>query len=351
MANILILGAGAMSSAFSTPCSDKGHNVTIVGTHLENDFIDKMQSIECLHPALNLKLPKKVKLKKYEEFNNEINKKIDLIVLGVNSKGIEWASNEISKCSNNKVPILMLTKGLSIFDNNYQTLLDKVKLLLENKKFNNPNISVVGGPCLASGLAHRVHSSVIFANLNLNRAKFLKDLLSNDYYHISVTDDVIGVEVCAAIKNIFSMAVGASEGLCSNKISSKYKEINFLNTAASVIRQSIYEMNLFTTSLHGKSETVSGLAGLGDLYVSSAGGRNSKMGKYIGHGMSYSQAKKEKMKNITVEGADLAFEIGSKVKKDFNIRQTPILLGMIDAICDDKSLKIEWNFFNENLND
>ena len=78
-------------------------------------------------------------------------------------------------------------------------------------------------------------------------------------------------------------------------------------------------MEIFVEFLKGEKETVKGLAGLGDLYVSSAGGRNSKMGAFIGEGNIFSQVKKSKMSNITVEGADLIFEIGNKVKQDFDI--------------------------------
>ena len=67
---------------------------------------------------------------------------------------------------------------------------------------------------------------------------------------------------------------------------------------------------IFSEFLKGKKETVKGLAGLGDLYVSVAGGRNSKMGAFLGEGIVFSEAKKDKMPNVTVEGADLIFEIG-----------------------------------------
>jgi glycerol-3-phosphate dehydrogenase (NAD(P)+) len=351
MSKILIIGAGVMASAFSIPCADKGHEVTIIGTHLENEFIDKITSNDNLHPVFLTQIPKNVKYFKFEKLAGEIKKEIDLIVLGVNSKGLEWASNEIGKFTNNKIPILMLTKGLSVSSNKYELLVDKLKSLLDKKGFKEANISIVGGPCLAGGLANRVHSSVIIANSNLDTARWLKNLLSADYYHISITNDVIGVEVCSAIKNIYSMVIGASEGLCSKQISNKYKEINYLNTAASVMRQSIYEMQIFTKFLNGKSETVIGLAGLGDLYVSSAGGRNSKIGKFIGHGMTFSEAKNQKMKNVTIEGADLAFEIGTKVKKDFDIQQLPLMISMINTICDNKKLNIEWDNFKENKNE
>ena len=144
------------------------------------------------------------------------------------------------------------------------------------------------------------------------------------------------------------MIIGASEGLCSDSISKEYKKINFLNTAASILRQSVYEMEIFTQFLGGKKETVMGLAGLGDLYVSAAGGRNSKMGKFIGDGMSFHDAKKNKMPNDTIEGAELAFEIGKKIKTDFSKNEIPLMFSMINTICDDKPLLVDWKLFKEN---
>ena len=105
-------------------------------------------------------------------------------------------------------------------------------------------------------------------------------------------------------------------------------------------------MEVFTEFLKGKKETVKGLAGLGDLYVSAAGGRNSKMGSFIGEGIIYSEAKKTKMPNVTIEGAELIFEIGKKVKEDFNKKKLPLMISLIDAILEDKILKINWENFN-----
>ena len=341
MANILILGAGSMGTAFSFPCSDNGHSVSIVGTHLENDFIDQIISSK-KHPALNCEISKNVTFSKFEKFQEEINKKIDLVVVAVVSKGIEWASVELSKVINNNVPILILTKGLSINNNNYEVLAHKMERLLKKNGIKETNISAAGGPCLAKELANKAHTSVVFANNDIKVVEQISKLVSTDYYHVSTSNDVIGVETCAAIKNIFSMAVGASQGLCD---STKSKEKNYLNTAAALIQESIYEMIIFVEKLKGKKETVIGLAGIGDLYVSADGGRNSKMGEYLGLGMKFKEAKKTKMPNITVEGADLALEIGAKVKKDFDIKTLPLMISMINTICEEKSLKVDWKNF------
>ena len=341
MANILVLGAGSMGTAFSFPCSDNGHLVSIVGTHLENDFIDKINSTK-KHPALDCEVAKNVKFLKFEKLKEELNKKIDLIVVAVVSKGIEWASSEISKVLKNNIPILILTKGLAINNNNYEVLAHKMERLFKQNGVKETNISAAGGPCLAKNLANKAHTSVVFANKDIKIAEKISKLVSTDYYHVSISDDVVGVEVCAAIKNIFSMAVGASQGLCD---ASKEKEKNYLNTAAALIQESIYEMITFVEKLKGKKETVIGLAGIGDLYVSADGGRNSKMGEYLGQGMRFQEAKKTKMANITVEGADLALEIGQKTKSDFDSKTLPLMISIIDTICEEKPLKVNWKNF------
>ena len=347
MSKIVIIGAGAMGSAFALPCLDNNHDVNIVGTHLENEFIDNIKSQDNFHSGLNIKIDKKIKIHKFKELTKLLDKEIDLIVLGISSKGIEWVSEQLGKIyKNKKIPnLLMLTKGLSIHNNNYELLVDKLKRLLADNGINKTDISAVGGPCLAAGLANRVHSSVVIANENIQTAKKIADMLNTSYYHTSFSNDLNGVEVSAAIKNIFSMAVGAAKGLCSKNISSDVREKNYLNTSSALIKQSIHEMEVFVEFLKGKKETVKGLAGLGDLYVSSGGGRNAKMGAYIGEGLTFSEAKKTKMENVTVEGADLALEIAKKVNEDFDEKKLPLMLSMINAIVEDKKLEFNWEAF------
>ena len=347
MAKILVIGAGAMGSAFAVPCLDNNHDINIIGTHLENEFIENLKKNDNFHPSLNTKIPKEINIFKFDEFDNLLKSNIDLIVLGISSKGIDWISEQLSRVFKDaQVPnLLMLTKGLSIHENKYELLVDKLKRLLRSKKISKVNISAVGGPCLAAGLANRIHSSVVIANEDIDTAKKIADMLNTNYYHTSSSDDLNGVEVSAAIKNIFSMAVGAAKGLCSKNASNEIREKNYLNTASALIKQSIYEMEIFVEHLKGKKESVKGLAGLGDLYVSSGGGRNARMGSYIGEGLTFTEAKKLKMQKVTVEGADLAIEIGKKVNEDFDKKKLPLMLSMINAIMSDKKLELEWELF------
>ncbi len=344
MAKIVIIGAGAMGTAFAYPCIDNNHDVSVVGTYLENKSIEQLKN-NSFHSSLNVEVSKSIKFFKHESITDLFKIMPDLVIIGVSSKGIEWVSEELKKISKDgKLPkLLMLTKGLSIFENNYELLVEKLERLFSNKNIKKINLSVVGGPCLASGLAKRVHSSVIIANKDIDRAKILSKMLSTDYYHVSSSSDLNGVEVCAAIKNIFSMIIGAAPGL--NKIKSQGNF--YLNTSAALLKQSIYEMEIFVEFLKGKKDTVKGLAGLGDLFVSAAGGRNSKMGSYIGDGINFSTAKKTKMPNVTIEGAELILEIGKKIKEDFDDKKLPLMIAMINSILEDKKLDIKWKNFKQ----
>ena len=168
MSKIIIIGAGAMGTAFAFPCIDNNHDTNIVGTHLENDFIDNLKNNKRLHPGLNTNIPESVKIFKFEKFDNIVNTNVDLIVLGISSKGIEWVADQLYRVyKNKKIPnLLMLTKGLSIYQNNYELLVDKLKRILNSKGIDNVNISAVGGPCLATGLANKIDSFIFGDYLN-----------------------------------------------------------------------------------------------------------------------------------------------------------------------------------------
>ena len=256
MSKILIIGAGAMGSAFSFPCVDNGHKVNIIGSPLENKTIDELKK-NYYHQALSCNLPKNINFLKADKLQDELKNNSDLLVIGVNSKGINWITKELESTNFSNKPLLMLTKGLSIHNNKYELLVDKLERLLEEKGIKKVDISAVGGPCLAAGLANRVHSSVVIANKDIQTAKKIANMLNTNYYHTSHSNDLNGVEVSAAIKNIYSMAVGAAKGLCSKNISNEVREKNYLNTASALIKQSIHEMEIFVEHLKGKKENTS----------------------------------------------------------------------------------------------
>ena len=108
MKKIVIIGAGAMGSAFTVPCADNRNEVILVGSFLEDDVIEHINNNNNIHPILNYQLPKDIKVIKFSEFNDTIKENIDLIVVGVSSKGIEWVGEELSKFYNEKTNIFSL---------------------------------------------------------------------------------------------------------------------------------------------------------------------------------------------------------------------------------------------------
>ena len=146
MSKIVIIGAGAMGTAFALPCLDNNHDVNIVGTHLENKFIDNLKKDKNFHKGLNTTIPTEIKIFKFNKFNDVFKSTVDLIVLGISSKGIEWAADQLSNLYKGKqIPnLLMLTKGLSIHNNEYELLVDKLERLLSSKGSSRVNISAVG---------------------------------------------------------------------------------------------------------------------------------------------------------------------------------------------------------------
>jgi glycerol-3-phosphate dehydrogenase (NAD(P)+) len=310
MKKILVIGGGAMGSAFTIPCIENKNKVTITEPYSKS-FIRDLSSKKKYHSSLKIKMPKNLIFKKYSKELFEEN--YDLIVIALSLSGINFIGQELKKYEV-KSPILLLTKGLKYEKNSKKILTLSQQLSKEN---SNLNISVLKGPCLAKELARKSQTSVIVANKNIKVAKSIGKTISTKYYLIEYSKDVIGVEICSAIKNIYSMIIGSGQSL---------------NKSSSLFQKSILEMKYITKYFKGREETVLSLAGIGDLYVSAAGGRNSKMGNYLGQGYSFKKAKQKFMPNDTVEGEQLIREIAPFILKKFNKNKIPLIIKMIKTI-------------------
>jgi len=318
MKKILIIGGGAMGSAFSIPCLENNNSVTITEPY-SKIFIRNLSSKNKFHLALKIKLPKKLRFRKFS--NDLLREKFDLIVIALSLTGIDFIGKQL-KNLNIKSPILVLTKGLK-----YEKKKKKILTISEQlkKNYNVSNISVLKGPCLAKELARKDQTSVVIANKNIKIAKSIGKLISTKYYLTEYSKDVVGIEVCSAIKNIYAMVIGAGQSL---------------NSSSNLFQKSILEMKYLIKYFKGRDDTISGLAGVGDLYVSAAGGRNSKMGSYLGKGLTFKSAKKRFMPNDTVEGEQLAREIAPFIFQKINKKKIPLMIHLLKAILNNKKLKI-----------
>ena len=318
MKKIIIIGGGAMGSAFTIPCLENNNKVTITEPYSKR-FIKDLSSKDKFHSALKVKLSKKLKFKKFSK--DLLKQKFDLIVIALSLSGIDFIGKELRNLQN-KTPILVLTKGLKYEKKNKKILTISEQL---TKKYKSMNVSVLKGPCLAKELARKNQTSVVIANKNIKIAKSIGKMISTKYYLTEYSKDVIGIEVCSAIKNIYAMIIGAGQSL---------------NSSSNLFQKSILEMKYLIKYFKGKEETISGLAGVGDLYVSAAGGRNSKMGSYLGKGYTFKIAKKKFMPNDTVEGEQLVREIAPFVLKKIDKSKIPLMVNLIRTIIKNKKLKI-----------
>ena len=292
MKKILIIGAGAMGSAFTLPCIENNNRVTLIGTHIESELIKKLKK-KRYHPILKSTLPNKVNILDYKYLKNELKKKYNYIVIAVSSKGIDWVIEELIKNYNKKYYLIILTKGLCAYKNKILTIPSKINYSFKKNGLPIQNITSIKGPCLAVGLINKVKTSAVVANKNITIAKKISKIISTGYYKTELTKDILGVEILGAIKNIYAMIIGASIGLSGLKLKKYIRHKYYHNTSSALFRKSLNEMEIFTKKMSGFRETAYGLAGLGDLYVSVAGGRNSKMGHYLGKGKKIFEFKKK----------------------------------------------------------
>ena len=318
MKKILVIGGGAMGSAFTVPCIENNNKVIITEPY-SKIFIKDLSSKNKFHSALKIKLSKKLQFKKFSK--ELLKEKFDLIVIALSLSGIDFIGKELRNLKV-KTPILVLTKGLK-----YEKKINKILTISEQlkKNYKGMNVSVLKGPCLAKELANKSQTSVVIANRNLKVAQSIGKLISTKYYIAEYSDDIIGVEVCSAIKNIYSMIIGAGQSL---------------NSSSNLFQKSLIEMRYLTRYFKGKEETISGLAGVGDLYVSAAGGRNSKMGSYLGKGYTFKKAKKKFMPKDTVEGEQLIREIAPYILKKIYKKKIPLMLNLTRAVIKNKKLKL-----------
>ena len=318
MKNILVIGGGAMGSAFTIPSLENKNNVTITEPYSKR-FIKDLSSKKKFHSALKIKLPKQLKFRKFSK--NLLKENFDLIVIALSLPGVDFIGKELKNLRIKK-PILVLTKGLKYEKKNKKIYTISEQLI---KNYNASNVSVLKGPCLAKELARKNQTSVIIANKNIKIAKSIGKMISTRYYLTEYSKDVAGIEVSSAIKNIYSMIIGAGQSL---------------NSSSNLFQKSILEMKYLIKYFKGKQETISGLAGVGDLYVSAAGGRNSKMGSYLGKGFTFKSAKKRFMPKDTIEGEQLAREIAPFILKKINKKKIPLMIYLLKAILNNKKLNI-----------
>ncbi len=330
MANILVIGAGVMGTAITVPLLDNGHKSIIVGTPLDREIINSIKE-KSYHPKLDIYLSDNIGKNFNELSQNDIDQS-DLIIVGVSSKGINWFIDFINKFNVKNKKFLIVTKGLFI---NEKTQLDILPSKLTQEIDQDIDITAVTGPCKAIELANKNITNICFINKKLDVAINLSKLFENDYYFIKKESDLIGSEVCAALKNIYAIILGYSQIFYSNKE-------KIFNPESALFSHCLKEMNSIVVNMGGYSETVYCLSGLGDLHVTSGTGRNGSLGKLLAKNKKYSDIISNELKDETIEGAELLIDLESYFNLYVLEHNLPILKNLLTSICKDQKLDIPW---------
>ncbi|MDF2655922.1 MAG: hypothetical protein K0R19_2396 [Bacillota bacterium] len=348
MSKMIVLGAGVMGSAFCFPPADGGQEVHLVGTPLDIEIMKELKRSR-IHPKLKMELPKQVQFYDFEELGNIISDLPDLIVIGVSSAGVDWALELLGTLLKQPVPLLMLTKGLTVTEQGLSILPVYAAERLKQMGAGVFSVGAVGGPCIAGELAARRETRVTFGSPDAKQFPWLDAMFRSNYYHINFTTDLTGLELCAAMKNFYALGVGVPSGqLAVAETAANAAQMH--NPSAGLFTEAVREMGLLVDFMKGDQTNVYGLAGVGDLYVTCQAGRNSRMGRLLGEGMLYCEAKNEKMRDETVEGAELALAIGPHLERLFDNgtldeTQFPLTRAIIRSICYNQRMEIPWASF------
>jgi glycerol-3-phosphate dehydrogenase (NAD(P)+) len=348
MTVISILGSGIMGTALSFPLADNGHEVRLVGTHLDRDIIESIQKTG-VHPGLERKVPETVRAYQLEEAR-EAFEGAEVAMSGVNSFGVRWAGEQLASLLRPGMMVLSIAKGMEAAENGDlrilpEVLAERVPLQLRQRV----SWSAVAGPSIAGEVAARRHDTcVVFTGRDEDALNKLASLFRTDYYHVWTSTDIIGVEGCAALKNCVALGVGFAQGILDRTGEPGSKDRTY-NYAAALFGQGTVELGQMMRLLGGRPETPYGLAGVGDMYVTSQGGRNVIAGRYVGTGLRFSEVRK-RMPGVTLEGAAAIVVIGDALPRltergIVKPEEFPLLRHLHAVVAKDEHLNMPWDTF------
>ncbi|MBQ9746941.1 MAG: glycerol-3-phosphate dehydrogenase, partial [Clostridia bacterium] len=309
MAIVTIIGAGMMGSALAFPARENGHEVRLVGTHLDREIIETSARTG-RHPKFTKDFPAGLKYYQIEEVSAAI-EGADMIIGGVSSFGVEWFGDVILPIIPEDIPVITVTKGL--MDTEEGKLLCypevwKQKLAKMGKKLS---LNAIGGPCTSYELVAHDQTEVAFCGDDMATLRKLRDIMATDYYHISLSTDVVGIESAVALKNGYALGIALTIGI-NQKNFGLESELHF-NSQAAVFGQGVKEMYRLL-EYQGAATLENLTVGAGDLYVTVYGGRTRLVGILLGRGLDIDEAKAE-LKGVTLESLVVAERVARAVKK------------------------------------
>jgi glycerol-3-phosphate dehydrogenase (NAD(P)+) len=313
VAKVAIVGAGFMGTALSWPLADNGHTVRLVGTHLDGHIISRCLE-QGYHPKLKRELPPAVQPYYVEEIAQALDG-VEVIVSGVNSSGVHWIGRTIGPYLQPGQLIIAVTKGLEAAESGDLLILpDVLASELPAGIRDQVKLAAIGGPCIAGELAGRRQSCVVFGSRDFDAVEGLAAIFRTPYYHVWTTTDLVGLEVCAALKNAYTLSVGVVAGLLERAGGADAAGAHMHNLAAACFAQACTEIESVLQIMGEEHAFAYGLPGAGDLYVTCQGGRSIRLGRLLGLGHSLAEAR-EIMAGETLEAAECVLVMGGALPK------------------------------------
>ena len=347
MTTVSILGSGVMATALAFPLSDNGHDVRLVGTHLDREIIDSIKKTG-VHPGLELEVPETVRAYHLEDAE-EAFEGAEVAMSGVNSFGVRWAGGRLASLLKPGMHVLSITKGMEATENgDLRIVPDVLAGEVPEELREQVSWSAIAGPSIAGEVAVQRDTCVVFTGLDASVLATLSALFRTPYYHVWTSTDFVGVEVCAATKNCYALGVGFMEGIMDRKGEPEARYRNY-DYGAAVFGQAARELGHFMELLGGEPRTPYGLAGIGDMFVTSMGGRNVKVGRLVGSGLRFSEAR-ERMPGVTLEGAAAIEVIGGALPKltergIVDPEDFPLMRYLHSIVARDEPLDMPWSTF------
>jgi glycerol-3-phosphate dehydrogenase (NAD(P)+) len=312
---ITVLGAGYMGSAMATVARKRGHDVTLWGTWLDDAMLDPVERGEP-HPRLKLTLDgiKTVRGHDAKDLERALSG-AEIVVSGVNSDGILEVMKRASAFLPH-VPIVSVTKGLL---ESKAGKMDRIDVVIGEALGRDARFVHASGPAKAMEVARDVLTLMCFAGKD---AVACAKAFGGDRLLIETTDDIAGAELCSALKNAYATGIGMWDGFVGPECH---------NARAASFSQAIVEMRALVLAAGGRADTVHGAAGVGDLHVTAAAGRNRAFGERIGKGEPAGEVARDMLAKGQLTEGYAAIATATRFADEHGVREIP-LLRAIDAI-------------------
>lgn len=344
MAIVTIVGAGMMGSALAFPARENGHEVRLVGTHLDRDIITASIATG-RHPKFTKDFPAGIKYYQIEELEAALDG-ADAVIGGVSSFGVDWFGDFVLPKIDEKTPVITVTKGLmDTPDGKLLCYLDLWEAKMQAMG-RNMNLNAIGGPCTSYELVAHDQTEVAFCGKDMKTLEFLKGIMQTDYYHISLSTDIIGIESAVALKNGYALGIALTIGV-NQKNFGLDSELHF-NSQAAVFGEAVKEMYRLL-EFQGAATLENMTVGYGDLYVTVYGGRTRLVGILLGRGLDIDEAKAE-LNGVTLESLVVAERVARAVKvsaKNGVLKEEdfPLLMHVDKILLEKAPVDIPWEDF------